>query len=70
VDSTGVKRSEYLKNVEQNVGIDYQSYFEGKNVVDLLDIGGDSQPKGGLDELLSGSQPSLGIGSLIDAPVI
>jgi len=40
LDSTGVKRSEYLKNAEQNnVGIDYVSYFEGKNVIDLLDIG-------------------------------
>jgi AP-1 complex subunit beta-1 len=40
LDSTGVKRSEYLKNAEQNnVGIDYGSYFEGKNVIDLLDIG-------------------------------
>ena len=27
VDSTGVKRSEYLKNTEQNINEDYQTYF-------------------------------------------
>jgi AP-1 complex subunit beta-1 len=50
IDSTGVKRSEYLQNADANVGIDYLNYFEGKNQVDLLDMN-PKQP--GLDDLLS-----------------
>jgi hypothetical protein len=38
MDSTGVKRSEYLKNAEQNNVGDYLNYFEGKHQLDLLDM--------------------------------
>ena len=53
IDSTGVKRSDYLKNAEP-IQDDYQKYFEGKNQMDLLDMI-DTNPKvgGGVDDLLS-----------------
>lgn len=43
--------------------MNYLDVFEGKHQIDLLDLGGESQPKaGGIDDLLSGpSGPTAGV---------
>jgi hypothetical protein len=72
IDSTGVKKSEYIKNAAADIDHDYQTYFAGQDGGNLLDmedtvIVPNTQNENAINDLLGGISGTSTVGSTATA---